>query len=245
MTEPRRKPDIISIMSQQTLRRHNLRTLSSFMIAAGFLLIWLSFGAILKDELWFYLKEARGQELSLFKRSEDSVEDSVFARFLTSRPIFIEPVNKDFSIVIERIGVNAPIVADVSVTDEKAYNEALKTGIAHASTSKYPSNKPGNVYLFAHASINFWRLGKHANVFNLVRKLDLGDRIHVFYKGEPYIYEVVNKETMKGWNTYPITRSVVEPILTLQTCDPPGTTLNRMVVTAKLIDSGHEEFGEE
>ena len=245
MTEPRRKPDIISIMSQQTLRRHNLRTLSSFMIAAGFLLIWLSFGAILKDELWFYLKEARGQELSLFKRSEDAVEDSVFARFLTSRPIFIEPVNKDFSIVIERIGVNAPIVADVSVTDEKAYNEALKTGIAHASTSKYPSNKPGNVYLFAHASINFWRLGKHANVFNLVRKLDLGDRIHVFYKGEPYIYEVVNKETMKGWNTYPITRSVVEPILTLQTCDPPGTTLNRMVVTAKLIDSGHEEFGEE
>lgn len=245
MTEPRRKPDIISIMSQQTLRRHNLRTLSSFMIAAGFLLIWLSFGAILKDELWFYLKEARGQELSLFKRSEDAVEDSVFARFLTSRPIFIEPVNKDFSIVIERIGVNAPIVADVSVTDEKAYNEALKTGIAHASTSKYPSNKPGNVYLFAHASINFWRLGKHANVFNLVRKLDLGDRIHVFYKGEPYIYEVVNKETMKGWNTYPITRSVVEPILTLQTCDPPGTTLNRMVVTAKLIDSSHEEFGEE
>ena len=245
MTEPRRKPDIISIMSQQTFGRHNLRTLSSFMIAAGFLLIWLSFGAILKDELWFYLKEARGQELSLFKRSEDSVEDSVFARFLTSRPIFIEPVNKDFSIVIERIGVNAPIVADVSVTDEKAYNEALKTGIAHASTSKYPSNKPGNVYLFAHASINFWRLGKHANVFNLVRKLDLGDRIHVFYKGEPYIYEVVNKETMKGWNTYPITRSVVEPILTLQTCDPPGTTLNRMVVTAKLIDSSHEEFGEE
>ena len=245
MTEPRRKPDIISIMSQQTFGRHNLRTLSSFMIAAGFLLIWLSFGAILKDELWFYLKEARGQELSLFKRSEDAVEDSVFARFLTSRPIFIEPVNKDFSIVIERIGVNAPIVADVSVTDEKAYNEALKTGIAHASTSKYPSNKPGNVYLFAHASINFWRLGKHANVFNLVRKLDLGDRIHVFYKGEPYIYEVVNKETMKGWNTYPITRSVVEPILTLQTCDPPGTTLNRMVVTAKLIDSSHEEFGEE
>ena len=215
------------------------------MIAAGFLLIWLSFGAILKDEAWFFLKEARGQELSLFNRSEDSVEDSVFARFLTSRPIFIEPVNKDFSIVIERIGVNAPIVADVSVTDEKAYNEALKTGIAHASTSKYPSNNPGNVYLFAHASINFWRLGKYANIFNLVRKLDLGDRIHIFYKGEPYIYEVVNKETMKGWNTYPITRSVVEPILTLQTCDPPGTTLNRMVVTAKLIKSTHEEFGEE
>jgi LPXTG-site transpeptidase (sortase) family protein len=241
MTEPRLIPDIISIVSQHSLRKHNLRTLSNFMIAAGFLLLWLTFGAILKDEAWFYLKEAKGQKLSLFNREEDAIEDSVFARFLTSRPIFIEPVNKDFSIVIERIGVNAPIVADVSITDEKAYNEALRTGIAHASTSKYPSNKPGNVYLFAHASINFWRLGKYANVFNLVRKLDLGDRIHIFYKGDPYVYEVVNKETMKGWNTYPITRSVVEPILTLQTCDPPGTTLNRMVVTAKLIKGVPEE----
>jgi sortase A len=215
------------------------------MIAAGFLLIWLSFGAILRDELWFFLKEAKGQEYRLFNIGDDAVEDSVFARFLSAKPIFIEPVNKDFSIVIERIGVNAPIVADVSVTDEKAYNSALKTGIAHASTSKYPSAKPGNVYMFAHASINFWRLGKYANVFNLLRKLDFGDRIHIFYKGETFIYEVVNKEVMKGWNTYPITRSVVEPILTLQTCDPPGTTINRLVVTAKLIEGGSAEIEEE
>jgi LPXTG-site transpeptidase (sortase) family protein len=82
-------------------------------------------------------------------------------------------------------------------------------------------------------------------VFNLLRKLDFGDRIHIFYKGETFIYEVVNKEVMKGWNTYPITRSVVEPILTLQTCDPPGTTINRLVVTAKLIEGGSAEIEEE
>ncbi|EKE00377.1 MAG: hypothetical protein ACD_22C00036G0004, partial [uncultured bacterium] len=29
-------------------------------------------------------------------------------------------------------------------------------------------------------------------------------------------------------------RPVIEPILTLQTCDPPGTTINRLIVTAKL-----------
>jgi sortase A len=215
------------------------------MISAGFLLIWLSFGSIIRDEIWFFLKETRGQELRLFGKKEETVEDSVFARFLSTKPILIEPVNRDFSLVIERIGVNAPIVADVSVSDEKAYIEALKNGIAHASSSKYPSKKPGNVYLFAHASVNFWRLGKYATVFNLLRKLDLGDRVHVFYKGEPYIYEVVNKEVMKGWNTYPITRPVVEPILTLQTCDPPGTTINRLVVTAKLVEGGEEEAEED
>lgn len=203
--------------------------------------MYMTFGRILKDELWFWLKELKGQQIKLFAKEEDAVEDSVFARFLSTRPIFIEPVNRDFSIVIERIGVNAPIVADVPVTDQDAYNEALKQGIAHASTSVYPSKDPGNVYLFAHASINFWRLGKYANIFNLIRKLDNGDRIHVFYKGETFVYEVVGKQVFKGWNTSPITRPVIEPILTLQTCDPPGTTLNRMVVTAKLIEGPAEE----
>jgi len=104
--------------------------------------------------------------------------------------------------------------------------------------SDYPSEKPGNVYLFAHASIDFWRLGRYATVFNLLRKMEKGDKVHVFYKGDDYIYEVINKEVQKGFNTFPLTRTTIEPILTLQTCDPPGTTLNRLIVTAKLIKKG-------
>jgi len=46
----------------------------------------------------------------------------------------------------------------------------------------------------------------------------------------------MNKEAMKGWNTQPLSRPVLEPVLTLQTCDPPGTTINRYVVTAVLKD---------
>ncbi len=224
-------------MTHISLRRHNLKTLSSVLITGGLFLLILSFGPLFLDEAWFYIKELKDQGYSVSGEApDDAVVDSVFARFLTTRPISIEPVNRDFAIVIESIGVNAPILADVSVTDEKAYNEALKSGVAHASTSKYPSEKPGNIYMFAHASINFWRLGKYAKVFNLLRKLSIGDRVHIFYKGKTFVYEVMNKEVMKGWNTYAITRPVIEPILTLQTCDPPGTTINRLVVTAKLIE---------
>lgn len=197
----------------------------------------LSFGPVLLDELWYNLKQLKKQVYFLSGRApEDAVEDSVFARFISTRPISIEPVNKEFSIVIEKIGVNAPIVADVPVTDQKAYLEALKDGVAHSLTSKYPSENPGNTYLFAHASVDFWRMGKYAKVFNLLRKLEYGDRIHIFYKGDTYVYEVNNKEIHKGWDTYALTRPVLEPILTLQTCDPPGTTINRLVVTANLID---------
>ena len=221
-------------MNLTSTRRFYFRTLPNLFIIFGLVFVVISFGPLLISETWFYLKEAKKQDYSL--TVENGVQDSVFARFLSTRPIRIVPVNKDFSIVIERIDVNAPIVADVPVTDEKAYVEALKNGIAHAATSQYPSEDAGNVYLFAHASLNFFQLGRYSTAFNLLRKLDMNDRIHIFYRGRTYVYRVVNKEIFHGWNTYPLTRPVVEPILTLQTCDPPGTTLNRLVVTAKLME---------
>ena len=88
--------------------------------------------------------------------------------------------------------------------------------------------------MFAHSSINFWRIGKYANIFNLIRKLENKDKINVFYEGKRYEYSVIGKEVVAGFNTYPLTRQVLEPILTLQTCYPPGTTINRLVVTARL-----------
>ena len=210
---------------------------SNILITVGFLLIILSFGPLLIQEVWYFAKNSKNQEYSLEKGVVvQSGEVSVFASLLTSTPIKIKPVNEDFSIVVEKLGVNAPIVPNVSITDEKAYKDALKHGVAHSIASDYPTTSPSNVYLFAHASLNCGDLGKYATVFNLIRKLDIGDSINIFYQGDRYIYKVVNKEIVKGWNTTSITRPVIEPILTLQTCDPPGTTINRLVITAKLSE---------
>jgi LPXTG-site transpeptidase (sortase) family protein len=214
------------------LMRKKVLSFSSLLVLFGIALVLLSFGPLIKDEVWFYFKELKNQKYSL--NDTGGRKDSVFARFLTTTPVTITPVNKEFSIVIERIGVNAPIVADVATNNESMYKEALKNGVAHAASSDYPSERSGNVFLFAHASLNFWDLGKYSSVFNLLRKLNYGDRIHIFYKNKVYVYEVVNKEVVSGWNMNPIKRATIEPLLTLQTCDPPGTTLNRFVVTAKL-----------
>lgn len=197
------------------------------LIILGILLLILTYYPVIRDEVWYQMKTRTVQ-------ANPEEKYSAFASLLFAKPLTMDPVNKEFSLVIEKIGVNVPVKADVTVFDEKAYKEALKEGVAHAASSDYPSNNPGNVYLFAHASVNFWQLGRYATVFNLLRKLEIGDTVHVFYKGSDYIYSVVNKEVVKGWNTFPLERSVIEPLLTLQTCDPPGTTLNRMVVTAKL-----------
>ena len=208
---------------------------SNGLILLGVLFIFLSFGAVIRDELWYQLSLLKNQVYSLQKQ-EGSVDDSAFSRYLTSSLILLEPVNKDFSIVIERIGVNAPVVADVPVTNKEAYNEALKHGVAHAAVSDYPSEEPGNTYLFAHSATNFWQHNEYSGVFNLLRKTQVGDKVHVFREDKDYVYKVVNKEILPGWNTYPLTRRVIEPTLTIQTCDPPGTTFNRLIVTSKLVE---------
>jgi sortase A len=219
-----------------SMPKRTLNVVGNLLILAGVLMLLLAYGPIIYDEIWYQIKTYRRQELSLSIPEEISTPDSAFARLLSSKPIRVKPVNKGFSIVIEKIGVNAPIVADVPVTDKDEYLNSLKDGVAHALVSDYPSGERGNVYLFAHSALNFWDFGKYSKVFNLLRKVEVGDTVYVFYEGDAYVYEVVTSEVYKGWNTYPLTRPTLEPILTLQTCDPPGTTLNRLVVTAKLTD---------
>lgn len=222
---------------------HNKKLINfpNILIFTGILFLLMSFGPLIVQEIWYFIKDMKNQEYFLDTSGKGREEYSVFGSLLKSTPVLMKPVNEDFSIIIEKIGVNSPIVKDISVVDEKAYKEALKTGVAHAISSDYPTTAPSNVYLFAHASLNFWDLGKYATVFNLLRKLDLKDKINIFYQGDRYVYEVVNKEVVQGWNTNSITRSVIEPILTLQTCDPPGTTINRFVVTAKLVEKIEKE----
>jgi len=222
-------------MDERSKKLAYINIVANCLIVTGVVIILLSYSQVIYDEVWYKFKSLKKQEYTL-QTTSNATKESVFSKFLSSSPVLIKPVNTYFSIVIEKIDVNAPINADVSVIDAKKYFESLKTGVAHAGSSNYPSTEPGNVYLFAHSSINFWQLGKYAKTFNLLRKLTNGDKVHVFYKGKDYVYEVVNKETIKGFNTYPLKRAVIEPILTLQTCDPPGTTLNRLVVTAKLVE---------
>lgn len=207
------------------------------LIGLGLIFLFLAYYPIVKDEIIYQFNQIVGIKYVISNSNNQIPDrnDSIFSSFLGDSVNILDPVNTEFAILIESIGVNAPVIKDVPVSNEKAYNKALKFGVAHSLKSPYPSEDPGNVYLFAHATTNFWDLGKYATVFNLLRKLESRDRINVFFEGRKFEYEVIGKEVLPGWSTYPLTRPVIEPILTLQTCDPPGTTLNRLVVTARLV----------
>lgn len=147
----------------------------------------------------------------------------------------ITPINTEFSLIVPKIGINAPIIGSVNPLDEKAYSEALKQGVAHASTSFFPDQN-GVVYLFSHSTNYEWFVKDLNAIFYLLKNLEAGDQIILFYKGNRYTYELREKRIVA-----PTEISYIMPIegdrtLILQTCWPPGSTYERLLLFADLVN---------
>jgi len=148
----------------------------------------------------------------------------------------LTPINLDFSINIPKLAVNAPIVKNVSVVDELEYQNALWDGVAHAKGKSTPDEENGNIYLFAHSGTAFVSNGPYASVFNNLDGLDIGDTIYIFYEGEPYEFSVMTNTVQDANFIEPYELNYTDiSVLTLQTCWPPNSLLQRRIVTAKKI----------
>ncbi len=152
----------------------------------------------------------------------------------TPLPLPVEPVDRSFGIVIPKIEANARVIPNVSVVDEQEYRSALKKGIAHAEGTVFPGQK-GNSYLFAHSTRFVWDVPRYNAIFYLLHKLEAGDRVTAFYEGQQYDYRVTKKVITEPSDTSWLTARYDTSVLTLQTCWPPGTTLQRLMVVAEKI----------
>ncbi len=147
----------------------------------------------------------------------------------------IIPINTDFSIVIPKLGINAPVIAGVNPAQPASYVEALKKGVAHASTSFYP-NENGTVYLFSHSTNYAWYVKDLNAVFYLVKDLTPGDTIVLIYLHNRYTYQMTEQRIISAKDISYLPPPAGARRLILQTCWPPGTTFKRLLVFAKLID---------
>lgn len=223
------------------------------LITVGASLVILTYSRSFYEEAKFFINEKLGNSYKLETPGKETIVRNVVTPVPTVTPtkigsvIKIKPINTDFSLVIEKINVNAPIVKDVPIIDKESYLSSLKKGIAHASFSSYPTEENANVYLFAHSSNNFWELGRYSTVFNLLYKLNIGDELNLFYEGKRYVYKVENKILINDFKVDETIYGSLGATLTLQTCYPAGTTLNRLVIKSTLdgiYDIGSEEAAE-
>jgi sortase A len=161
------------------------------------------------------------------------------SKAVSSTPIIIDsattPAGNEPKIVIPKINVEIPVVYYETSGEEKAVDKALERGVVHYATTPNPGEK-GNAVIFGHSSNNILNPGKYKFAFVLLSRLENGDTFTLVKDGKRYVYKVYEKRIVK-----PSEVSVLDPrpdkvaTATLITCDPPGTSLNRLVVVGEQI----------
>ncbi len=183
-----------------------------------------------------YTPEGSTQTGLLSGTNEAGASAGVGFSAVKSNVNIIKPVSTDYGIVIEKINANAKVVADVDPSNEKQYTKALGEGVAESKGSTKPG-QPGNLYVFSHSTDAPWNISRFNAIFYLLRELNSGDKIVVFYQGRRFDYIVFDRTVTNPADTSFLTNRYDQPVLTLQTCDPPGTLNNRLIVRAKLLGS--------
>jgi sortase A len=136
-----------------------------------------------------------------------------------------------FSIFIPQIDAKANITPNVPLTDFQA---ALSKGVAHAAGTYFPGQGK-TIYLFAHSTDSPLNFARYNAVFYLLYKLRPHDQIVLYFLDTKYVYEIQGKVIAEATDTSWLTRDVGTETVILQTCDPPGTTLRRLLIIATRV----------
>jgi len=76
--------------------------------------------------------------------------------------------------------------------------------------------------------------GEYNSVFVLLDELSFGDEIIVYFNQKKFTYIIKEKKVVKPGNVKVLDRDQEKKELSLMTCWPIGTTLNRLIVFAEL-----------
>jgi len=214
-----------------------IRFLSFAFIQVGFLSILITFEPVVVEEFRYQLNNLLGTRHSLPQVVTSATQNeaslsSGFSDLPSETTDFIKPVSTDFGIVIEKINANAKIVEGVDAGNEGEYLAALSKGVAHAKGTVLPGER-GNMYLFSHSVNAPWNIVRFNAVFYLLKDMERGDKVVIFFNGRRFDYVVVERKITEPEDVSYFTLKTEEQILVLQTCYPPGTTWKRLLVIAK------------
>jgi sortase A len=141
-------------------------------------------------------------------------------------------------IVIPKIDVEAPII-EAATFEEKDILKALESGVAHYPNTALPG-EVGNIFLTGHSSNYSWVKGDFNHVFSILNKVTNQDKIYVYYNQYLYVYEVFETVIVGPKDTSVLAQGD-DSIISIMTCDPPGTTWKRRIVRARQVEPDPKE----
>jgi len=158
------------------------------------------------------------------------------SRNVTNTPLISDAsaVGATPEVIIPKINVEIPVVYGVNTIDDNAVETALEDGVVHYADTADPGQN-GNLVIVGHSSNNIFNKGKYKFAFVLLSRLENGDTFYLQKDGRRYTYQVYKKEIVDPSNVSVLGPADKPATATLITCDPPGTSLNRLVVVGEQI----------
>jgi LPXTG-site transpeptidase (sortase) family protein len=205
-----------------------LRGIGIGLVTFAFLEIIFAYQPIIKEELDYIF----GLNPKIEYYSTDVNAEEIEKTRNEAVALGVDPA---FSIVIPKIGAAANVLANIDAGNKTEYLDALKKGVAHAKGTYFPGQGK-KIYLFSHSTDSPLNIARYNAVFYLLRKLETNDRIIIFFSSKKYVYEVIEKHVVKASDASWLTSDTQGETLILQTCDPPGTNWNRLIVIAKPVN---------
>lgn len=151
-------------------------------------------------------------------------------------PLTNVAVGPEPKLIIPKINVDVPV--DYNTTpDYDSQMKAMESGVAYFGIPG-ANSKPGqigNTVLSGHSSNDIIDPGSYKFIFAQLERLAKSDTIYVNYNGVRYTYTITKTEVVKPTEVNKLIYPTDKPILTLITCTPLGTSLNRLLVTAEQV----------
>lgn len=166
---------------------------------------------------------------------------------LDQQNIVIDPtasveVGPEPRLIIPKINVDVPVSYDIGY-DHESQMAAMENGVAHFAipgANSHPG-EIGNTVLAGHSSNDVFDTGDYKFIFVQLEKLTVGDTIYANYEGKRYTYVVTKTETVRPTDVNKLIYPTDKPVMTLITCTPIGTALNRFLVTAEQVSPDPSE----
>lgn len=208
-----------------------VRTLGNFLVLGSFIGLMFTFYPIINAITRHNIDKIIGKQYEAAAITANESFGSLLGREDPNLKI-LQPKDPNFSIIVEKIGADAPIIANVDPTNKDIYNAALRKGVAHSLGTSFPG-QPGVTYLFAHSTDSIFSVPRFNAIFYLLNEIEVGERIVIYFNNKRFDYIVQETLITEPEDVSYFTMQTEEQILVLQTCYPPGTTWKRLLVIAK------------
>lgn len=170
-------------------------------------------------------------------RTRSTLQDAA-RLFPLAAAVVEKPLPDAATLVIDAIGVRAPIVFGVPDDNDLIYT-ALEDGVVQYSTTSKPG-EPGVSIMLGHSSAYPWYKGDYGAVFALLAKLNPGDRFYVQYSdNRAFFYEMKESLVFNPFSSderLAVMERAAGDNIILISCFPVGTNYRRIAVRAERID---------